>query len=69
MQTDSLGIPIYSKQDILDIIYQGKIDLLGSILVNINDRELAQFNSAAQDAGESTLTPYTPLDINIQNFD
>jgi len=69
MQTDSLGIPIYSKQDILDIIYQGKINVLGSILVNLKPSELDQFNTAAQEAGELPLRLYTPLDINVTEFD
>jgi DNA polymerase III alpha subunit len=69
MQTDSLGIPVYSKTDILDIIYQGKINLLGNILVDIDPSELEQFNSAAQEAGEATLQSYTPLSIDLNDFD
>jgi DNA polymerase III alpha subunit len=69
MQTDSLGIPIYSKTDILDIIYQGKVDLLSNILVDLDQSELERFNSAAQEAGESPLQSYTPLSINLNDFD
>jgi DNA polymerase III alpha subunit len=69
MQTDYLGIPIYSKTDILDIIYQGKIDLLGNILVDIDPSELEQFNSAAREAGEAPLQSYTPLSIDLNDFD
>jgi DNA polymerase III alpha subunit len=69
MQTDSLGIPVYSKTDILDIIYQGKVDLLGNMLVDIDQSELDQFNLAAQEAGESPLRSYAPLSIDIRDFD
>lgn len=69
MQTDSLGIPVYSKTDILDIIYQGKVNLLSNILVNIDQSELDRFNSAAQEAGEFPLQSYTPLSINVNDFD
>jgi len=69
MQTDSLGIPVYSKTDILDIIYQGKVDLLGNMLVNIDQSELDRFNLAAQEAGESPLCSYAPLSIDIKDFD
>jgi DNA polymerase III alpha subunit len=69
MQTDSLGIPVYSKTDILDIIYQGKVNLLGNMLVDIDQSELDRFNSAAQEAGESSLQSYTPLSINVSDFD
>lgn len=69
MQTDSLGIPVYSKTDILDIIYQGKVNLLGNILVDIDQSELERFNSSAQEAGESPLQSYTPLSIGLNEFD
>jgi DNA polymerase III alpha subunit len=69
MQTDSLGIPIYSKADILDIIYQGKFELLSNILVDLDAAELERFNSAAQEAGEPLLHSYTPLSINLNDFD
>ena len=69
MQTDSLGIPVYSKTDILDIIYQGKVNLLGNILVDIDPSELEQFNSAAREAGEAPLQSYTPLSIDLNDFD
>jgi DNA polymerase III alpha subunit len=69
MQTDSLGIPVYSKIDILDVIYQGKVNLLSNMLVDIDQSELDRFNSAAQEAGEPLLHSYSPLSIDIKDFD
>jgi len=69
MHTDLLGIPIYSKSDILDIIYQGKLDVLNTILVDIEDAEFDKFNLAAREAGATELKKYYPLDISIEEFD
>jgi DNA polymerase III alpha subunit len=69
MHTDLLGIPVYSKSDILDIIYQDKLDILNTVLVDIDDAEFDKFNSAAQEAGIAGLRKYHPLDIGIKEFD
>jgi DNA polymerase III alpha subunit len=69
MHTDLLGIPIYSKSDILDIIYQGKLDVLNTILVDIENAEFDKFNLAAREAGGTELKKYYPLDISIEEFD
>jgi DNA polymerase III alpha subunit len=69
MHTDLLGIPVYSKSDILDIIYQGKLDILKTTLVDIDPNEFDKFNSAAKDAGITELKKYHPLDISIKEFD
>jgi tRNA U34 5-carboxymethylaminomethyl modifying enzyme MnmG/GidA len=63
MHTDLLGIPVYSKSDILDIIYQGKLDILNTVLVDIEDNEFDKFNSAAKEAGITELKKYHPLNI------
>jgi DNA polymerase III alpha subunit len=69
MHTDLLGIPVYSKSDILDIIYQGKLDILNTVLVDLNDTEFDKFNSAAKEAGITELKKYHPLDITVEEFD
>ena len=69
MITDRLGIPVYSKQDILDIIYQGNLNALKTILVDINSNEFDKFNLAARDAGVTELRQYYPLDISVTEFD
>jgi DNA polymerase III alpha subunit len=69
MITDRLGIPVYSKQDILDIIYQGNLDALKTILVDIDSNEFDKFNLAATEAGVNELRQYYPLDISVEEFD
>jgi DNA polymerase III alpha subunit len=69
MYTDILGIPIYSKSDILDLIYQGKLDILKTTLVDIEADEFEKFNSAAKEAGVTELRKYHPLDITVNAFD
>ena len=69
MHIDRLGIPVYSKSDILDIIYQDKLDILNTILVDLEDTEFDKFNSAAREAGTTELKKYHPLDISVNEFD
>jgi DNA polymerase III alpha subunit len=69
MITDRLGIPVYSKQDILDIIYQGNLNALKTILVDIDSIEFDKFNLAAGEAGIVELRQYYPLDISLTEFD
>jgi len=69
MITDCLGIPVYSKQDILDIIYQGNLNALKTILVDIDPTEFDKFNLAAKEAGVAELRQYYPLDISVTEFD
>lgn len=69
MITDRLGIPVYSKQDILDIIYQGNLSALKTILVDIDSNEFDRFNLAAKEAGAVELRQYHPLDMPVEEFD
>jgi DNA polymerase III alpha subunit len=69
MHIDLLGIPAYSKSDILDMIYQGKLDILKTTLVDIDTIEFEKFNSAAKEAGIAELSKYHPLDISVKDFD
>jgi DNA polymerase III alpha subunit len=69
MHTDLLGIPVYSKSDILDIIYQGKLDILKTTLVDIEPTEFEKFNSAAKEAGITELRKYHPLNITTSELD
>lgn len=69
MRIDPLGIPVYNKKDVLDIIYNGQADTLGQIFVEIEDVELSKFNSNAKDAGVSELRNYIPLDVSLSKFD
>jgi DNA polymerase III alpha subunit len=69
MHVDQLGIPIYSKKDVLDIIYQDQSAILENITVDVSLEDLIQFNNASKENGGPKLTKYEPLDIDVQEFD
>jgi DNA polymerase III alpha subunit len=69
MRLDSLGIPIYNKQDVLDVIYQGRTNSVGQMFVDIDDAELDKFNRFAKEAGATELRPYQTLDITQEELD
>jgi DNA polymerase III alpha subunit len=46
MRLDKLGIPVYSSDDVVDLIYQGKSDILKNISVEL-DTDIEQFNNAS----------------------
>jgi DNA polymerase III alpha subunit len=69
MKTDHLGIPIYSKDDLLDIIYQGNTSLLEQIIVDIDQTEFEKFNSASKDQFGFQLRQYSPVSITQEQFD
>lgn len=54
MQKDSVGFPVFTSQDIFDIIYQGDTDKIFELFVQPND-ETRQFN----DVSENKLSEYT----------
>jgi DNA polymerase III alpha subunit len=69
MNIDSLGIPIYSKEDLLDIIYQGRTDLLGKIFVDIDQKDIDQFNMFSEELELNKLIPYSKFDLDSTTFD
>lgn len=68
MRTDPLGIAVYNDQDIIDILYQGKVDILDEILVE-DSAEVAKFNQCAKEFGTPELKIYQSLDVSVQEFD
>lgn len=69
MQIDSLGLPKYSTEDCMDLIYKGKLDTLFKVYVEKNS-DTEQFNQTVKDTGEGQqLKFYEPLDIGIREFD
>jgi DNA polymerase III alpha subunit len=64
MRLDKLGIPVYSSDDVIDLIYQGKSDILKNILVE-PDTEINQFNNTA----DEPLNVYQELSILENEFD
>ena len=69
MKTDALGIPIYSYQDVLELLYTGKLSNLGYIVVDPEDQHFEEFNRSAELFGTDKLVPYIPLDLIQTTFD
>jgi len=67
MQKDSVGFPVFTSQDIFDLIYQGNSDKIFDLFVQPND-EITQFNSVS----ENKLSEYAVSelsDINVAQID
>ena len=68
MKTDSLGIPRFSNQDLIDMIYSGHADKCHVVLCDPSD-DVDKFNSAMQEQGLTPLQKYIPLDVDQKTFD
>ena len=68
MKTDKLGIPRFSNQDLVDMIYSGHIDKCHVVLCDPSD-DVDKFNSAMEEQGLNTLQKYIPLDVDQKTFD
>lgn len=68
MRTNSLGIAIYDTEDIIDILYQGKVDILDEILVE-DSADIDEFNNHSREFDTTELKKYHPLTISKEDFD
>ena len=69
MQIDSLGLPKYGTQDLMDLVYKGKLDTLFKVYAEKNE-ETTQFNSAVKESGQGpAIKFYEQLDIGREEFD
>jgi DNA polymerase III alpha subunit len=66
MRLDNLGTPIFSPQDIFELIYQGKVDVLPKLLTEPNNEEIQQFNLTSDTV---KLKEYTELLVSKEDFD
>jgi DNA polymerase III alpha subunit len=66
MRIDNLGIPVYSADDIFDLIYQGKLDILPKLLSEPNDAAVKQFN---QHSEYTKIQEYQEPQISKAEFD
>jgi len=64
MRLDKFGIPVYSSDEIVEIIYKGKSDILQNVLVD-DDNHIQKYNSVSN----TPLKIYQELDISIEDFD
>jgi len=68
IKTDSNGIPRFTKQNLLDMIYSGNIDKCHVVLCDPDD-DITQFNQEMEKQGMAGLHMYIPLDVDQKTFD
>jgi len=68
MKTDKLGVPRFSNQDLIDMIYSGHSDKVHVVLCDSTD-DVDNFNAAAEEQGLPTLSKYIPIDADKLEFD
>ena len=66
MRLDNLGIPVFSSQDIFELIYQGKFNVLPKIIAESNDAEIKRFNLESDTV---QIKEYQELGISQEEFD
>lgn len=64
MRLDKFGLPVYSSSDVLELLYENKVDVLKNILVD-NNEEIQKYNQHS----ELPLQIYQELDLDISQFD
>jgi DNA polymerase III alpha subunit len=68
MKTDDLGIPRFTKRDLVNMIYSGHADKVHVVLCDKDD-DIDKFNEAMDAQGMNPLQPYIPLDVDQKTFD
>ncbi len=66
MRLDRLGIPIFSSDDVFDLIYQNKLEELNTILADPQDLEIKKFNI---NSDSLKIKEYVDIDIQPDQFD
>lgn len=69
LSTDSLGIPIYSADNIIEMLYTGQGDLLSRIQADPEDPEILKFNNSAAQTGVTPINLHSTLNITQSKFD
>jgi DNA polymerase III alpha subunit len=68
IKTDKLGVPRFSNQDLIAMIYSGHADKCHVVLCEPSD-DIDKFNAAMEEQGLPTLTNYVALDVDQKDFD
>lgn len=68
LKTDDLGIPRFTNQGLIDLIYSGNIEKCHVVLCD-ETVDIEQFNAAMEEQGFDKLQKYIPLDVNQKTFD
>jgi DNA polymerase III alpha subunit len=69
MKTDKFGVPIYSNDDFLDMLYQGSIEPFTKMLADAEDAEIIKYNNNAEELGLEKINIYQNIDIELEEFD
>lgn len=68
LKTDNLGIPRFTKHNLMDIIYTGQLDKCHIVLCDPDD-DIDRFNELMEEQGLPTLSKYVPIDVDQKTFD
>ncbi len=68
MKTDNFGIPKFTGEDLVDLIYEGKINKCHTVLCEPTE-EVDKFNTLAEEFGIPTLKKYKEVDVSKEQFD
>ena len=69
MKIDTLGVPKFGVDDIIELIYQGNIDKTHQVLCEKN-KDTEQFNQSVKDTEIGNLLKfYQPLNVEQKDFD
>jgi len=68
MKTDDLGIPRFSNQDLINMIYSGNTDKVHIVLCDESE-DVDKFNSTAKENGLPELQKYIAIDADKTEFD
>ena len=68
IKTDDLGVPRFTNQNLIDMIYSGDAAKCHIVLCDPSD-DVDKFNAALEEQGEPPLNMYIPLDVDKSTFD
>lgn len=69
IHTDSFGLPIYTADNIIEMLYTNQKDLLIQMQGDPNDPEILKFNNSARLFGANPIALYHPPGVTISEFD
>jgi DNA polymerase III alpha subunit len=69
LKLDELGRPMYTSENILEMLRRGQDKLLSNIEVDPTDQDIIKYNSVAQQEGLDPFKIYTPSLLSQKEFD
>ena len=68
MKTDNFGIPRFTSEDLIDLIYEGNINKCHTVLCDPSE-DIDKFNTLAEHSGIPKLKTYKEIDVSKEQFD